>query len=263
MRSVIKIVPQTCCILNNPLQNEIVLMPGVFGVVVDLFSGSVTVDHTTELKEDSIKNKIIELGYQLVEDEFQVKSQHWESADKIAATKLFVENVNQLVEFNDRQKIIEVGCGTGLVGLSYLNTVRSLVMIDKSASMLEVLEQKLSYEEWEKVETIHGTLENYEGDEADRIMLFMSLHHISDIDKIIKLFYKNLKSGGKLIIGDLIGEDGSFHHPEIVPHNGFDTDLLKKMINSEGFNVVYNRVYTVTHKKEIDYPRFLLIAEKL
>ena len=76
-------------------------------------------------------------------DNFKAKAAQWDSPDKIIMTKKFLSemlfNVNPLPSW----KALEIGAGTGLVGLNVEPLVAKVVMVDTSESMLEVLKQKL------------------------------------------------------------------------------------------------------------------------
>ena len=40
-----------------------------------------------------------------------------------------------------------------------------------------------------------------------------------------------IRSYYDIIFRDLVSEDGSFHAPEIVPHNGFDIKTIKELFH--------------------------------
>ena len=97
----------------------------------------------------------------------------------------------------------------------------------------------------------------------------MTLHHISDIHKIIKVFHSLLKVNGYLCIADLVKEDGSFHsnHNDFDGHNGFDRVQLSKILSSIGFNVDFYKICFEIEKEfngEVKkYPLFLIICRKV
>ena len=57
----------------------------------------------------------------------------------------------------------------------------------------------------------------------------MVLHHVTDIENIIRKFHNLLNPDGHLAIADLYTEDGSFHGKEFTGHKGFDTGFVKKL----------------------------------
>ena len=95
----------------------------------------------------------------------------------------------------------------------------------------------------------------------------MALHHVPDVDGILRAFHSTLEPGGVLCISDLDREDGSFHGPGVEVHPGFDRPALEGKIRGAGFGPV--RFSTPCDvRKEVGgqvrtYPIFLAIAERL
>lgn len=261
MRTIIKIKTQQCCVLNNPLQRDLAQVPGVFGINADMFAGIITIDHTNETDLELLNKTVINSGYELAEDEFKSKSHKWDTPDKIFHAKEFVEELKKYISFDKEDKIMDFGCGTGLVGLELLPEVSFAVMADTSASMLEVLESKLDYAQLEKVEIINGPLSLYKNRDIDKLISLMAFHHIENLDEIIERISKTLKHGGLFILGDVLTEDGSFHAPATVPHNGFDLEELASRIEKFGFEVLIKYPFSVQIKNENQYHRFILIAK--
>jgi hypothetical protein len=75
--------------------------------------------------------------------------------------------------------------------------------------------------------------------------------------------------GGYICIGDLITEDGSFHHkdPEFDGHKGFDPDDIKKQLIKNGFTIETETIFSVIEKEHNlvmkKYPLFLIIGKKI
>jgi hypothetical protein len=96
----------------------------------------------------------------------------------------------------------------------------------------------------------------------DIIYTLLTLHHIKDTGKIFEIFNTLLSPGGYICIGDLITEDGSFHHkdPEFDGHKGFDTAVLKTQLIENSFVIEYEKIFSIIEKK---YPMFLIIGKKV
>lgn len=261
MRTVIKIKTQQCCILNNPLQRDLSQVAGVFGVVADMFAGVITVDHTNETDIETLYKQVILSGYELAEDYFTQKANKWDTPEKEQFAKEFVAEIKKYIQFSSEDKIMDFGCGTGLVGLELLPEVSFAVMADTSSAMLEVLESKLSYAQLEKIEIIDGPLSLYSGNDIDKAVTLMALHHIENLDETIKLMSNTIKKNGLLIIGELLTEDGSFHAPSVVAHNGFDLEEICELIENNGFEVLLKHPYSIQKRKDNEFHRFILIAK--
>lgn len=90
----------------------------------------------------------------------------------------------------------------------------------------------------------------------------MALHHINNIDRFIDRCYETIRPGGELIIGDLLEEEGSFHYPEKVAHNGFNLSDLNQELKRKEFKIVKSEIFSSISKNNREYPQFVIIAHK-
>ena len=198
-------------------------------------------------------------------DNFKAKAAQWDSPDKIEMTKKFLRemlfNVNPLSSW----KALELGAGTGLVGLNVEPLVAKVVLVDTSESMLGVLKQKLHADS--KVEIMHGEVFDYKLQDIDFIFSAMAFHHLNDVEKTLEHLATITKTGAWVVVGDLVTEDGSFHGFEPIPYCGFDTTILSKQFVQAGFDVklvkIYNVITRITNEKTTNYEQFMLIAKRL
>lgn len=198
-------------------------------------------------------------------DTFVAKAADWDSPDKILMTKKFLGEMLYHINPLPTWKALEIGAGTGLVGLQIEPLVKKVVFEDTSESMLEILKQKLN--ENSKVEILHGEVFDYKQQDIDLIFSSMAFHHIPDIEKTLQHLATISKTGAWVCIGDLVTEDGSFHRFEPMPYCGFDTDILSKQFGEAGFEVklvkIYNVISRVTDENTSNYEQFMLIAKRL
>ncbi|MEI6752241.1 MAG: class I SAM-dependent methyltransferase [Paludibacter sp.] len=198
-------------------------------------------------------------------DNFSAKAAQWDSPDKIKMTQKFLSemlfNVNPLHSW----KAMEIGVGTGLVGLNVESLVAKVVMVDTSEAMLGVLKEKLN--ESSKVEILHGEVFDYKQQDIDFVFSAMAFHHLNDVEKTVEHLATITKPGAWVVVGDLVTEDGSFHGFEPIPYCGFDTDVLSKQFVKAGFEVksvkIYNTITRITDEKTSNYEQFMLIAKRL
>lgn len=198
-------------------------------------------------------------------DNFAHRAAEWDSPQKINMTNKFAQALTKNVILNKKWKALEVGAGTGLVGLQLLPKLNSVVFEDTSAAMLEVLKSKLTGTE--KIEIVEGEVFAYNKQDIDLVFSCMAFHHIPDIEKSLQHIYYITKPGATVVVGDIRTEDGSFHRFEPIPHKGFDTDSLKVQFETAGFEVIYTDTYDVIKRERTpgiytDYEQFLLIAIK-
>ena len=198
-------------------------------------------------------------------DSFAAKASDWDSPDKLKMTDKFVAELLSHVTPQPSWKILEIGTGTGLVGLQIEPMVSHLVLEDTSESMLGILRQKLNGNN--KVEILHGEVFEYKPCDIDLVFSCMAFHHIPDIDKTLGHLAIIIKPGAWVIIGDLVTENGSFHGFEPIPHRGFDTSVLSGQFVQAGFIVqavkVYNTLIRTIDSVTTLYEQFILIAKRV
>ena len=77
-------------------------------------------------------------------DYFKNKAEEWDTPIKIERTEKFVTELLKNHTPSRSDKVLDYGCGTGLVGIEMSKITREIVYIDKSEAMLNVLRQKLN-----------------------------------------------------------------------------------------------------------------------
>ncbi len=199
-------------------------------------------------------------------DKFAHRANDWDNPSKIAMTEKFVEELKLNIDLEKNWKAIEVGAGTGLVGLQLISELGEIVFEDTSEAMLTVLKSKLSGDEPATI--LQGEVFEYKQQDIDLVFSCMAFHHIPDIEKALAHLRNITKPGAWIIVGDITTEDGSFHHHEPIPHKGFDLKELSRWFNDAGFTVKNSYIYhTLTRERSpgffTDYEQFILLAQKL
>jgi ubiquinone/menaquinone biosynthesis C-methylase UbiE len=109
------------------------------------------------------------------------------------------------IKRNDQ--ILDIGCGTGLLSLKFLNkTDCTITAIDSSSQMLKIFQEKI--EKYNLTEKIHCTQESAEDmhfkpDQFDIIAATVALHHVKCKEPVINKVYASLKGGGRFVIGEI------------------------------------------------------------
>jgi len=172
---------------------------------------------------------------------------------RVNLAKAVVENIAPHLKGNE--KILEFGCGTGLVGLNIAPYVKELTGIDTSKKMVEKFNEKAS-----KLNLNAKALKKdiFEIDAAfDAVISSMTLHHIKDLN----LLSEKLKTiTNRLFLADLVKEDGTFHTRgnHDVMHFGFEPEELEEYFKDwkiKEFKIIH------TVKKHRDFPVFLATME--
>jgi len=205
-------------------------------------------------------------------DTFAEKAKMWDSNPQVRAlADLFSAELNKIVLDHSGLAILEFGCGTGLVRLRYAVKAASLDMVDASPAMLDVLRAK--EEARASHVTVHeGTLSMLVGravapESVDWVISNMALHHVEDIPALIGELHRLIKPGGRVTIGELEAEPGTFHAPDMVPHNGFDPHELSRLFEKGGFTLNKTHTFLTMPREDNDgvtrtYSAFILDATR-
>jgi len=177
-------------------------------------------------------------------NEFDIKAaawdknpMHWDRSEAIA------NEIKKLIPLNRDMTALEYGAGTGITSFLLKDHLKKITLMDNSTEMVKMMTAKIEATKVENMLALNFDLEHndYAGGSFDLIFTQMVLHHVNDIDSIIKKFSSLLNPGGYLAIADLYEEDGSFHGEGFTGHRGFDIGKLSEILNK-------NRLKKVTHK---------------
>lgn len=185
------------------------------------------------------------------------------------ADDVFAAIVRQ-VSPDDGMTALDFGCGTGLLTLRLASRVRSVVGVDSSQGMLDVLAAKVAREKLTNVRTSRLDLDK--GDRlpgpCDLIVSSMTLHHIDRIDSLLRQFHEALSPAGRLCLADLDSEGGQFHSDnQGVFHFGFDRAVLRHAFADAGFEGIQDATAAEVTKPAADgklrsFSIFLMTAVK-
>lgn len=164
----------------------------------------------------------------------------------------------------------EYGCGTGMLSFFLQPHLKNIILGDNSDGMLDVLRQKIQNQRINNMMSLKVDFETEEelSMKCDMVYTLMTMHHIINIEKVIKVFHKMLNPQGYLCIADLDEEDGSFHGNDFVGHKGFNQDELLKTLESHGFKrlssaICYQNIRKLENGQIKKYPIFLMITQKV
>lgn len=201
---------------------------------------------------------------------FDLQARTWDDDPaKTTRARAVAQAIRDQLPLAPHLSALEYGCGTGLLSFALQDQFRHLTLADSSRGMLDVVEEKitaggLSHMSARQLDLLTDPLPP---DRYDLVHSLLTLHHVSDIDAVLKGLHALLKAPGYLCIADLDSEDGSFHGAGFSGHNGFDRDALQAQARRAGFgNIRFSTVFTirkgVAGGGEKDFPVFLMLAEK-
>jgi len=203
-------------------------------------------------------------------NDFDAKANTWDADPaKVDRARRVAEAIVRDVPDLARRSVLDYGAGTGLLGFQLLPRAARITFADVSKGMLAVVEEKLAKTTGRNADAVllDLTRDPIPPLRFGLLCTLMALHHVPDVDGILKAFHSTLEPGGVLCVSDLDLEDGSFHGPGFDGHPGFDRHVLEGKILAAGFGPV--RFSTPCDvRKEVGgemrtYPIFLAIAARL
>ncbi len=107
----------------------------------------------------------------------------------------------------DGDRVLDIGCGTGLLSLKFLERADcGITAIDSSEKMLGIFREKI--EQCHLSDRIH--LEERSAEDMafpshyfDIVASTVALHHVKEKDPVIQKVYDILKDGGRFVLGDM------------------------------------------------------------
>lgn len=171
------------------------------------------------------------------------------------------ETVRSILRLDPTMRIMDFGSGTGLLLEQIAPHVGHITAVDVSPSMNGQLRAKLNQLPC-GVDIVEADLTARDLEQRfDGIISSMTLHHIQDIDAMLRRFHDHLVEGGFIALADLDPEDGSFHDEDTgVFHAGFEREALAARARAAGFRDVRTSDASMVHKPQGNYPVFLLTA---
>lgn len=197
---------------------------------------------------------------------FDERAREWDTPERIARAAEVAGAIRSAITISPGSRAIEIGSGTGLLGLELAGELGELILTDTSAGMLEVAQEKIDRHGLTHVHALRFDLfaDPSPGPPFDVLLAMLVLHHLEDTEATIRAAYDLLAPGGHLAIADLDAEDGSFHDADAegIHHHGFDRHRLVEMAVTTGFDDVETRTATEIERDGRRYPLFLLTARR-
>ena len=204
---------------------------------------------------------------------FDEAAANWDAEPRrIAVMKAIGEKILAVVSPTPDLKVLDYGCGTGLVSLYLLPHVGHITGADSSTGMLDVLRGKIDEGGIRNMETLPLNLECDAVPMArfGMVVVTMALHHIANLERVLHALHEMLDPEGILCLADLDTEPGTFHPADVsgsVHHHGFDREQLKGRLAEIGFSDLKDTTATTIRKPvegggEEDFSVFLITAKR-
>ena len=175
--------------------------------------------------------------------------------------------IEQTVALTPRMSALDVGGGTGRLSILLSERVGSVVVTDPSAGMVQVARERIQEAGLsDRLRAVQADLTTSRFDGAyDVVWSSMALHHVQDLDGLLRSVAELLVDGGQLAIADLDEDrDGAFHADKVDfdGHHGFDRQRLAELLANAGFAEVRFVDVTTILKGDREFGVFLCTATK-
>ncbi len=177
------------------------------------------------------------------------------------------EAIKNAANLNPRMAALDIGAGTGRLSILLADLVGSVVVTDPSAGMVRVAQERIEAAGLgDRLRAVQADLTTDRLDGSyDVAWSSMALHHVQDLDGLLRSLAALLVNGGRLCIADLDEDpDGAFHADKVDfhGHDGFDRDRLAERLTRVGFADVRFVDATTIAKGDREFGVFLCTATK-
>lgn len=173
-------------------------------------------------------------------EQFERIAAHYDSPERIRIARVITEAIKSNAGITAGKTAIDFGCGTGLIGMDLRNQYETMVFLDTSPQMLQIVENKLRLVEAKNAVTRCVDWETADpgGPCADHIFAVQVLLHILKIEPLLQRLYDALNPDGELFLVDF---DKNEQVQSDLVHNGFDQTALKDCLAKIGFTDLRSR----------------------
>ena len=197
---------------------------------------------------------------------FDERARDWDTPERRQRADAVAAVIRASVPLTTTMRAIDVGAGTGLLGLALAGDVGAMVLAEPSNGMLEVVRDKLAASGPSNVTAVRFdlTTDPAPGEPFDLAVSLLVLHHLEDTPAALAAIHRLLRPGGWIALADLDTEDGSFHDADAegIHHHGFDRDTLADLARAAGFVDIAFRTATEVEHESRRFPVFLLLARR-
>lgn len=175
--------------------------------------------------------------------------------------------IKESVPLSSGMKAVDVGGGTGRLSILLADVVGAVVVTDPSAGMVQVARERIEAAGLsDRLRAVRADLTTDRLDGTyDVVWSSMALHHVRDLDDLLRSVAALLVDGGRLCIADLDEDpDGAFHadRADFDGHHGFDRKRLAKQLARAGFTDVRFVDVTTILKADREFGVFLCTATR-
>lgn len=194
---------------------------------------------------------------------FNESANQWDTPEKIERSKKYAQCIKDQLNAKEFLNVLELGCGTGLLGSHFISKDSKLIGVDTSTGMLAVFDEKFKNNNNVQSMNLNLEEENFPlSHKFDLIISSMAFHHLKKPEEMVLKLKNLLTAHASLAIIDLDEEPGNFHpDPKNmgVFHFGFSNKTLKNWGKEAQFSQTSISIIDEIKKESGEFPLFLAI----
>ncbi|WP_068250588.1 class I SAM-dependent DNA methyltransferase [Janibacter corallicola] len=201
-------------------------------------------------------------------EHFDEKAATWDDdGDKERQSGEIARGITAAASPAGGDRLLEYGAGTGLVTQALLEATPGLLvtLADNSTGMREAIGNKVeagALPPDTRVWDLDLESDPVPEDRFELIVTSMVMHHVKELETVLRGFATMLEPGGHLCIADLDHEDGSFHDHDFEGHHGFHRSEVEASLTAAGLVEVHIGDGTSIEREDGTYPVFLAVATR-
>lgn len=179
-----------------------------------------------------------EINEEVYKEQFGARSKNWHDSAVWITDKVLLEQHAQLCKVPEDAVILDVCCGSGVVGASFRGKVKKIVGLDLTPEMVTLARQRLD-------EVHQGNVYNlpFADNSFDMVCTREVLHLLPYPEKPVSEIFRVLKPGGQFIVGQILPfseDDGPwmyrvFKKKQPLIFNMFQEEDFRRLLTSAGF----------------------------
>lgn len=175
--------------------------------------------------------------------------------------------IEQAVDLDRGMRALDIGGGTGRLSILLADRVGSVLVTDPAAGMVRVAQQRIQAARLgDRLRAVQADLTSDGVDGSyDVVWSSMALHHVHEVDALLRSVASLLVGGGRVAIADLEADpEGLFHadKADFDGHDGFDRQQLAEQLRRAGFTEIEFTEATTITKGDREFGLFLCTATK-